>query len=288
MAWFYLSLLSVFALAAAELIQQRLMNLKNALNERTSAVLTFLFQSILALIIILLSPLRDQIFSIFYQEIIFKVLAVAIIASFSMIFYLKSFKVKNISISTIFISCSAIVSSVLGVIFLNESWHALKFLGIFLVLFAIFILNFKNFNLEKNHYYGLLAGLLFGISYTIDKSIVISINPLVYLFWAFFLVSAFGFILNPQNVINSIKGKAFNSFKLVFISGTGYFLYNFFTFTAYKMGGEVGRIDAINNSQIFLIIIFEFFILRNKQSIKRKLITAMIAVAGILILGFVK
>ncbi|EFK96195.1 hypothetical protein LDC_1793 [sediment metagenome] len=64
------------------------------------------------------------------------------------------------------------------------------------------------------------------------------------------------------------------------------FLYNFFTFTAYTLGGEVGRVDAINNSQVFLIIMAEYFILKHKDYIFKKLLAAAIAFTGVLVLGF--
>ncbi len=284
-SWFILALLSVFALAGAELAQQHLLHFKNIVNERTSAVLTFLFQSLLTLPIILLSPYRSQLFAVFQPELLPRLVTVTMLASFAMIFYLRSFKVKNISISTIFVSCSTIVSTSLGILFLHESAYLLKFIGIFLVLVAIISLNVKNANLEKNHLYGLLAGLLFGITYTLDKSILLHVPAIIYIFWAFFLVSLFGFLFNPRNVLHSLKGKQITAFKPIVFSGFGYFLYNFFTFTAYKLGGEVGRIDAINNSQVFLIILFEFLILKHKTSFKRKLLTAVIAYIGVFILG---
>jgi len=284
-SWFILSLLSVFALATAELTQQYLLNIKNGLNERTSAVLTFLFQSLLVLPIILLTSYKDQFLGIFDSDILPRVIIAATIASVGMVFYLKSFKVKNISISTVFTSGSAIVSTALGIIFLGESVMFVKFLGIFLIMGAIMLLNFRNVSLEKNHYYGLLAGLMFGITYTIDKSVVAEIEPLIYIFWAFILVSLLGFLFNPRDVINSVRGKSFNSFLPIFVSGLGYFLYNLFTFTAYKLGGEVGKIDAINNSQVFLIILFEFFVLKNTKSVWLKLSTAIIAATGVILLG---
>ena len=140
--------------------------------------------------------------------------------------------------------------------------------------------------MEKNHFFGLIAGAMFGVGYTIDKSILQTINPLVYILWAFFLVSLWGFLFNPKQVISSVKSKPMSALIPVVISGVGYFLYNFFTFSAYRLGGEVGRIDAINNSQVFLIILFEYFVLNHSSSIKRKLITAVIAYAGVFLLGF--
>jgi drug/metabolite transporter (DMT)-like permease len=130
----------------------------------------------------------------------------------------------------------------------------LKFLGIAAILLAIFIANFRNSQLEKNHLYGLIAGIIFGIKQT----------------------------------IYSLKNKQITDYKPIIISGFGYFFYNFFTFLAYVFGGEVGRIDTINNSEVFLIIVFEFFFLKHTKGIQRKIFTAILSLIGIIILGWVK
>jgi drug/metabolite transporter (DMT)-like permease len=289
MTWFTFSIFSIFALAAAELTQQHLLNKKNAFSERTSAVLTFLIQSVIAMPFLFMLGISDQLFYIFDQAIFPRVLFVTLIASIGMVFYLKSFRVRNISISAIFVSFSVIVSTLFGIAFFSESMSYLKFLGTSLVLVAIVVVNYKNTILEKNHFYGLVAGFIFGICYTLDKSIVTSnIHPLVYIFWAFFMVALWGFVLGGRDVVNSIKGKKLCAYWPIIISSVGYFLFNFFTFTAYQFGGEVGRVDAINNAQIFLIILFEFFVLKHTEGIIRKLFSAGLAIGGILILGMVK
>ncbi|EKE11843.1 MAG: hypothetical protein ACD_15C00014G0002 [uncultured bacterium] len=288
MTWFVFSVLSVFALAVAELMQQHLLNLKNAFNARTSAVLTFLFQSILSIPLLFALGISDQISSIFNATVFPKIMIVSFLGSLAMIFYLRSFRVKSISISAIFISLSAVVSTFLGIIFFSESVSYLKFIGIALVLAAIIVVNYKNAILEKNNLYGLVAGIIFGILYTLDKSIVLDIHPLIYIFWSFFMLSLWGFVMGRKDVINSVRKKNFSAYKPIMASAVGYFLYNFFTFTAYRFGGEVGRIDAINNSQIFLIILFEFFILKHTKGIARKLLAASLAIAGIFILGFTR
>lgn len=287
MTWFTFSILSIFALAVAELTQQHLLNKKNAFGERASAVLTFLVQSIITVPFLFMLGLSNQVFSIFNLTIFPKVLLVTFISSIAMVLYLKSFRVKNISISTIFIAFSALVSTSLGIIFFSESTSYLKFIGISLILFAIVVVNYKNAILEKNHFYGLAAGFIFGICYTIDKSIILEIHPLVYIFWAFSMVALWGIVLGGRSVINSIRGKKLEAYRPIIISGIGYFLFNFFTFTAYKLGGEVGRVDAINNSQIFLIILFEFFVLKHTEGIIRKLLSAGLAIGGILMLNMV-
>ncbi len=288
MIWLTLSILSVLALAAAELTQQHLLNLEDPFDPRTSSVLTFLFQSFLTVPFIFILGIEKQIFSIFNLAIFPRVLLVTFISSIAIVFYLKSFKVKNISISSIFISFSVIVATFLGIIFFSESISYLKFLGIALILFAIIIANYKNIILEKNHFYGLVAGLIFGVCYTLDKSIVTHVHPLVYIFWAFFMVAVWGFLVGSKSVVKALRNKKLKAYAPIVVSGTGYFLYNFMTFTAYRFGGEVGRVDAINNSHIFLIILFEFFILKNTKGTAKKLFSAALAIAGIFILGIAK
>lgn len=285
MSWYLFSILSVFGLAAAELAQQRLLNVKDPLSERASAVFTFLFQSLLTLPIVFFYYRHGEIWEVFGPDIIYRLLIVTMVASIAMVFYLRSFKVRNISFSAIFISGSVVITTTMGIIFFDEGIYATKFVGIALVLLAIILLNWRNSSLEKNHYYGLLAGALFGVTYVLDKSIVGKIEPLVYIFWAFFLVAFFGFLMNPKGVIDSVRGKTLRAFKPVVFSGLGYFFYNLFTFYAYRQGGEVGKVDAINNTQVFLIILFEILILKRTRSIALKIITACLAVAGVVILG---
>ena len=123
------------------------------------------------------------------------------------------------------------------------------------------------------------------MTYTLDKASLLYVPPLVYLFWVFILVPTVGFLMNPKDVIDSLKGKHISFLKPILFSGLGYIFYNICTFYAYTVGGEVGRIDAINNSQVFLIILFEYFALKHSKGMARKLVTAVIAYAGVLILG---
>ena len=285
MTWFTYSILSIFALATAELVQQHLLNLKKSFDERSSGVLTFFVQALFTIPIIIFSPLKSELLIIFNPKILPLMLLVNFIAAIAMTYYLRSFKVQNISISTIFVSFSVVVSTILGIIFNNEGLYFLKILGIALVLFSIFSINLGKFKLEKNQLYGLLAGVLFGISYTFDKNLVQHMHPFVYIFWSFFFVALLGYLMGIKTVNKAVKNADLGMYVPIVISGLGYFLYNFFTFSAYKVGGEVGRIDAINNSQIFLIILFEYFILAHRKNFGLKIFAALVAFCGVFILG---
>ena len=157
-----------------------------------------------------------------------------------------------------------------------------------MILVAIILINYKKAIIEKNHFYGLLAGFIFGINYTIDKSIVLDVEPLVYMFWLFLMISIWGLVFSGKSIAKILKDKKTIPFKSIIISGLGYVLFNLFTFIAYRNGGEVGRIDAINNSEVFLIILFEFFVMKHTEGTMRKLLSAGLAIVGIFILGWVR
>ncbi len=285
MTWFIFSLSAVLALAVAELTQQHLLNKNNAITPKTSVVLTFLVQSLITIPFILFTPLRYEMFEMFDLNILFRVILVVLIGLFGNIFYFKSFQVKNISLSVIFISFSVIVSTSLGIVLFQESTSYIKLLGILLVLSAIVSLNYKNVILERNHYYGLIAGCMFGATYALDKAVVKDINPIIYIFWSFLLISILGGLFYFKEIVTSMRGKSRMYFKPLFLTGTCYFLYNYLTFNAYVFGGEVGRVDAINNFQVFLIVLFEYFVLKHTKGTYRKLLTALIAFIGVVLLG---
>jgi len=285
MTWFTLSLGAVVALAVAELAQQNILNKNNAFTEKTSAVLTFIFEILLTLPIIFIWHLEGQLGDIFQRETFIQLLIVSWLSSLAMIFYLKSFRVKNISLSVVFLSFSMVVSTTLGIIFFSETVGWIKFSGIALILTAIMVLNLKCLLLEKRHWFGLLAGIFFGIIFTLDKNILFHIHPLIYLFWSSLMIVVWSLIFGFKEIRQSLKQKHFLDYKLIGYSGLGYFLYNLFIFNAYKMGGEVGKIDAIDSTDVFLIILFEYFILKHTQGISRKIIAGLLAVGGIYLLS---
>lgn len=285
MSWIAFSLLSITFLAIAELVQQHLLHTNNRMEERTSAVLLFFTQALLILPIIFIFNLNTSMLSIFTNQITPYLLLVSLLSSISMILYLRSFKVENISISGMLLSFSIVVSTILGIIFLNESLSITKLIGIGLILTAIISLRLSNIKFEKNHKYALIGSIIFGINFTLDKFIVVNTHPMIYMFWIFLLIPIIGFLSSPKTVIDTIKKSQLSDFKALFISAIAYLVFNLCTFYAYSKGGEVGKVDAINNTQVFLIIVAEFFILKQRDNIWRKLITAFIAFIGIWILG---
>ena len=285
--WFIFCLLSVFALATAELIQQYVINSDtNEIDDKASGFLTFGLPAVLMFPLIL-NQFKWQTFIIFNLNILPFFLIATAASALGTVFYLKSFNVKSISYSTIFVSSSAIFSTILGIIIYGESVLPLKFLGIGLILGGIILTNIKNEVFEKQSLWGLLAGFFYGTLYICDKWFVTEIDPLLYLFWSLLFTALILLIFNPVHIINKLPKLKVRDIRVILMSGFAYLIYNLFTFLAYNNGGEVGRVDAINNSQIFLIIIFEIIFMHQKEHAVRKILSFLLAISGIVILSAV-
>lgn len=285
MNWFIFSILSVFLASIADLIQQKSFQAKDSLDDVASTFLVAFIQSILILPFIFLFNLTSEVRLVITSHVFWLLVLAALLSTLGTMTYFRSLRVKNISISIILGTFSVVVSTALGIIFFNESTDWFKFLGIFLILIAIVASQWQSSLFEKNHWFAVLAGLIFGILSVLSKDLLSSINSITFMFLIYFLGAMTAFILGPKKSLDSLSLVFSKSFWPYLIAASGYFLYNLFTFLAYTSGGEVGKVDAINNVQIFLIVLFEFFILKQTDSTFRKLITAVVAFTGMIVLG---
>ena len=126
----------------------------------------------------------------------------------------------------------------------------------------------------------LIGGGLYGLAYTIDKHFSIQLNPHIYhIFFAFSI--ALNSLLFRFKKVQKDTAKVTRT-----LLSTMFLVYNKFTFMAYASGGEVGRLDAINNSAIFLVLLFEIIVFKDRKQLLLKVICATLAFFGVLILGF--
>jgi len=162
-------------------------------------------------------------------------------------------------------------------------------LGIALIFIAIVALNYrKGERVNKYNIFALLGGICFGIAYTIDKSITLTISPAMYVAALCFSVAIASLVFKGKFIFQEIKGLARNNYHPMVSSAFFGTLFNFFTFTSYNYGGNVGVVDALNNSNVFLVIILEIFLLKDTSNLKKKILCALLAVSGLVILSRLK
>jgi drug/metabolite transporter (DMT)-like permease len=179
-------------------------------------------------------------------------------------------------------SVSVLISSVLGILFFQEGLSTVKFAGIGLILISLIVLNFnRGERLSKYNFLPLAGGVCFGIAYSIDKSFVSNLSPFAYLPLMCFTVAAISLIVRPQLILNETKLLNISVLKSMVLAAAFGSLFNLFTFLAYQNGGNVGVMDAMNNSTVFMIILGEIVFLRDVSNLKKKVFCASLALIGV-------
>jgi drug/metabolite transporter (DMT)-like permease len=277
--WFVFALLSIFVLAGSEISQKISLTQKVNISAVTNNFFVWTFQGIAGLVLALLF---NQIHLDITPTLLLKLLALGIVYFLGGTFFYSSFKGNSPSISVILGSISVVISSTLGIIFFNESTNNFKFLGLALILSSILFLNLnKSEKLNKFNLLALAGGTCYGLAYTLDKSFVLQLNPIFYISLLCFTVALVSITLRSKQIISEAKTLKIQNYYPMLMSAFFGTLFNLFTFLAYSKGADVGIVDAMNNSSIFLIILIEILFLNDRTSLKRKLLCATLATVGI-------
>jgi drug/metabolite transporter (DMT)-like permease len=283
--WFIYALFSVLALSGSELSQKVALTHKNNISAVTNNFFVWIMQGLGGLVIaFLFHQLNFSLFQIPWLRL----LIIGIVYFVGGTLYYTSYKSNSPSISIVLASVSVIISSILGIIFFHESTIFIKFVGIGIILSSIFYLNFqKKIKLDKYNILAILGGLCFGAAYTIDKSFALQMPPAMYLMLMCFSVAFVSFVIKSGLIIKEFaKMNSENYFPMVASAIFG-ILFNYFTFKSYASGGNVGVVDAINNTTVFIVIILEILILKDKYNLTKKIISSVLAVTGVMLLSFI-
>ncbi|MBI2464616.1 EamA family transporter [Candidatus Shapirobacteria bacterium] len=201
-------------------------------------------------------------------------------------FYYQSFKSKSVSISAVLATISSVITTVLGIVLYNESTDPLKFIGSAFIIGAIFMVNFhRNSHFDKYNLYALLGGIFYGFAYTLDKHFVLNSSPDFYQIVLCFAVGMASFVFSPFRIVRELKKYHHGLLISILSSIFFFFLFQKFYFLAYTRGGEVGRIDVLNNTTIFIVILLEYFLLKDRSNLRQKLLSAIVAVIGATLLS---
>jgi drug/metabolite transporter (DMT)-like permease len=281
--WFIYALLSIFVIAGSEISQKISLTQKVDISAITNNFFVWIFQGTGGIILSLI--FGGISFALNISDIL-RLTLVAITYFLGGTFYYTSYKGNSPSISIILGSISVIISTFLGIIFFDESTHIQKFIGIGIILVSIIIVNLKKKEkFGKYNLFALLGGVCFGVAYNIDKSFIQTVSPFNYLILMCFSVAIASFIFKPKLILKEVKKLSTKNFYPMIFAATFGTLFNLFTFLSYDKGGNVGIIDAMNNSSMFLVIAMEIIILKDKSSLFKKITSAILVVFGIYLLS---
>ncbi|MCA9397368.1 EamA family transporter [candidate division WWE3 bacterium] len=282
--WFSFALLSFTFLAASELIQKHVMSDASDVSAETNNFIVWSIQGSLALVYLLIFIPTFELF--LTPSLLLQLALLGSIYFFAGTLYYTSFKHGSASISIVVASISIVVTTVLGILLFSESSSLVKFFGIALIIGAIAALRTKGSTISSKQLTpALLGGALYGVAYTLDKYFSIQLNPHMYQIFFAWSVALASLTYRGKKIYserNKLHKKIVTS---MLVAGFLFFCFNKLTFMAYALQGEVGKIDAINNASIFLVLLVEIIIFKETDNILKKLLTATIAFIGVVLLG---
>lgn len=282
--WLPLTLFGLVTVAIADVSQRISLKGQSPLSSITNNFLVWNGIGLLSLIYFIVSGQKvPSISPQFYYQLV----PLAFIYFLGGSFYYQSFKSNSVSISAVLAMVSSLITTYLGIIFYGESTHILKFLGSIIVISAIIYVNLqKSSRFDKYNLYALLGGVFYGFAYTLDKHFVVSSNPNFYQIVLCFAVGSASLIVSPRRIVSELASFNRQLLPSILSSIIFFFLYQKFYFLAYVRGGEVGRIDVLNNTTIFIVIFLEYFLLKEKENLPKKITAAIVAAIGATILAF--
>lgn len=281
--WLIFSLLSVMALVGSEMSQKISLTQKVDISAITNNFFVWTFQGIVGIIFALL---LGQFSLILPTLLIWKLIIISFVYFVGGTFFYTSYKGNSPSISIIFGTISVVISSLLGTIFLHDTYTVPKVVGIILILSAIIFINYKKTEkLSKYNLYAILGGMCFGVAFTLDKSMVTTISPFMYLGLMCLGVAIVSAITSFKLINRETSKLKSKNFLPMLSSATFGSSFNLLTFFAYRYGANVGVADAINSTTVFFVILLEIILLKDRGNLTKKILTAVIAISGVILIG---
>ncbi len=284
MAWFWLTIVYLFFLTSAEVINKKsLNNLK--IDEIIFGAFVQLATGFFGFVIAVTTGWKFQ----FDATSIILCVGMAITYFFAVSLYFTGLKKIDLSLSAILASVGSIFSLILGTILLHENMTLSKLGGIILIIAANCLLFYKSKSIKINKYALIIIGSTFfyALGAIFDKRLNSYGNAISYLTLSF-MFAGIGLLIGYHRRFVSAFSKSFKSKTFwygITINGLLYSLGFWALFAAYNQGGEVSRMYPITTSTAIIIPIAGILFLGERKAVMRKVTAAAIVLLGLWLLG---
>lgn len=187
---------------------------------------------------------------------------------------------------TILITFGSIITVFLGVFLLGNSFSFWKAVGVALILLAVFILYGKErMKMSRGVWYALGVALFFSLAVVNDVIIMRSVNIYIFLTIMCFLPGMLLAIAFPKHLKK--LGTFLQPRPFVHI-GLYSLIYSVSAITYYQAlnaGALLSQLSPINNSSIIITVFFAALFLGERSHLIRKIVSAIVVTAGVLLLA---
>lgn len=284
MNWFILTLVYVFFLTTASVINKKSLNA-----EKIDEIVFGASVQVATSVVSLLLTLATGWSFTFNSASIPLFIGMGVVYFFAVSMYFTGLSKIELSTVTILEATGAIYSLLLGVFLLGESFTATKLLGIALIISAVLIvsLNKEKRSFSKYSLIILAAIFFYALGAVLDKQLNAFGNPLSYLTLSFATAGVSMLLIYSKRTKAAFNG----TFKLkefwqgIITNGLLYSIGFWALFEAYNRGGEVSRMFPITLSLSVLIPVLGIVFLKERDNLMRKILAILVMVVGLWILG---
>lgn len=282
MDWLLLTLLSVFVVSIANILQKVLM--KDEKSDPYSYALVFQF--LIAILSLPIAMVQGFQIPIINSNLVFLVIAAALWGG-TAVFLFKALQVMEASEVTILSSIRVVITIIASILFLQESFNVLNVLGTILILVSILLvtnLN-KGIKFNKGIFYTLVMALFSGLAIVADGFNTKNYDAASYSTIVNFLTATILLIIYPKVLKQWNNYTKPNFLKMMLplavfstIQGLAYLM-------ALAVGGNTSQVGTIRQASIIVTVILAVIFLKERDYLGRKLIAAILVTCGVVLLS---
>lgn len=282
MLWLVFALVSVCALSVATILQRKL--LKDEKSD--SHVYAIAFQLGCAALVAVYAFIHG--FSLpQFLSMPWNFLLMAVLYGSGTWLLFRALKTTEASEVTIVTSIRAVVTVLSAILFLHEPFGLMRAFGMLLVLGSVILVSWhgEKVRFSKGTLFSLGMAVCYGLAVTNDAFILKTADPLSYTAVSFLLPGLFLVITKPtalKKLPLLFTKKLFWKIALMCLI---YSTASIAFYLALSVGAPASQLGPINQMSVVFTVLLASLFLNERENIGRKILAALLAVAGVLLLA---
>ncbi len=170
---------------------------------------------------------------------------------------------------------------------LHEVVGITRLLGALLIIGGVSLVSLekKGLAFKSGLWYGLAAGMLYGLAFVNDAFMVKYMDVPSYMVITFFIPPLALILLRPQTLKHVNDFANFNKLSRMIVLGGVYGTAAVTVFLSYQHGGDVSQVGPISQTQAVLAVFLGAFLLKEKKQLLYKFLGAVATVGGVALLA---
>lgn len=283
MTWPLLTLISVFTVSIATLLERILMKEDHS-NPVSYAIV---FQIILGTIALIIAIALGK-FSVpnSNDNLIHLSISAGLWAGMT-VFNFYAIKLLTAGEVTIIGTTSTIFAMTLGLLILNETLTSNMLLGTLLIAISIWLLynQQSKFTSSKGIIFALISAACSGIAVVNDAILLQTFDAYTYTVVMSFLPAVVLILLFPRKSTQVKPLMQTHTLKVMCVFCLFYAIQAITYYLAYEFGAPISKLSPITKSSIILTVILAAIFLNERDQFHKKIISAMLVTIGVLLIG---